>query len=80
MVIVKTLAKGQIVIPAAVRRQLGIEPGSVLEMTVVENHLELRPLPRDPVAAFRGSLAKRPSLALALVEEHREEVKRDEGR
>jgi hypothetical protein len=49
-------------------------------MTVVENHLELRPLPPREMAAFPGSVAKRPSLAEALVEEHREEVKRDEGR
>jgi AbrB family looped-hinge helix DNA binding protein len=77
---VKTLAKGQIVIPAELRRQLGIEPASILEVRAVGNHLELYPLPRDPITTFRGSLRGRSSLAETLIEEHRDELKRDAER
>lgn len=80
MVTVKTLAKGQIVIPMELRRRFGIEPGSFLEVRVAEDHLQLHPLPADPIAAFRGSLARRPSLAKDLASEHRREVKRDAKR
>jgi AbrB family looped-hinge helix DNA binding protein len=77
MLIVRTLAKGQIVIPAELRRQLGIEPGSLLEVRAVGDHLELYPLPRDPISAFRGSLKAGRSLAQELIEDHREELRHD---
>jgi AbrB family looped-hinge helix DNA binding protein len=80
MLVVKTLAKGQVVIPAELRKRLGIRPGSALEVREAEGHLELHPLPQDAVAAFRGSLCRRPSLARELEREHRRELKRDAKR
>ncbi|MFZ5593333.1 MAG: AbrB/MazE/SpoVT family DNA-binding domain-containing protein [Pseudomonadota bacterium] len=80
MLTVRTLAKGQVVIPAELRKQLAIEPGSLLEVSVVGDHIELRPAPRDPIAAFCGSLAGGESLAEGLMEEHRQEVGRDAKR
>ena len=77
MLIVRTLAEGQIVIPAELRRQLDIEPGSLLEVRAVGDHLELYLLPRDPVSAFRGSLKAGRSLAQELIEDHREELHHD---
>jgi bifunctional DNA-binding transcriptional regulator/antitoxin component of YhaV-PrlF toxin-antitoxin module len=62
---------------AALRRQLAIEPGSLLEVRAVGDHLELYPLPRDPISAFRGSLKAGRSLAQELIEEHREELRHD---
>jgi len=77
---VRTLAKGQVVIPAAIREQLGIQCGTLLELTVRGDHIELRPLPTDPIAAFCGSLAGGQDLAAGLMEEHRSEVERDTRR
>ena len=77
---VRTLAKGQVVIPAEVRGQFGIESGTLLELKVVDDHIELRPLPRDPIAAFCGSLAHGESLAEGLIAEHRAEVDYDRQR
>ena len=77
MLTIKTLTKGQVVIPVALRRQFGIEPGSLMEIKAVDDHLEIYPLPLDPVAAFRGSVKKSPSLAKALIAEHRSEVRRN---
>lgn len=77
---VRTLAKGQVVIPASLRKQLSIEVGDLLEVSMVDGHIELRPLPADPIAAFCGSLQGGTSLAESLTEEHRQEVERDARR
>lgn len=77
---VRTLAKGQVVIPATLRKQLSIEVGDLLEVTVVNDHIELRPIPADPIAAFFGSLKGGASMAEGLKEEHRSEVERDADR
>jgi AbrB family looped-hinge helix DNA binding protein len=74
---VRTLAKGQVVIPAEVRRRLGIAPGDLLEIRVVDDHIELAPLPDDPIAAFCGSLPGTESLADGLIDEHRREITGD---
>ena len=71
------LNKGQIVIPAAIRQRFGIKPGSAVEIREVGDHLEIFPLPADPIAAFRGSLKGSASLADGLIEEHALEVGRD---
>ena len=71
------LNKGQVVIPAELRQRLGIKPGHVVEIRDADDHLELYPLPADPLAAFRGSLKQDVSLADELIEEHQLEVKHD---
>jgi AbrB family looped-hinge helix DNA binding protein len=50
--------KGQVVIPAHVRKQLGIEPGDVLEMEVIaeEGRIELRLPAAGRAATLAGSL------------------------
>ncbi|MEW6039342.1 MAG: AbrB/MazE/SpoVT family DNA-binding domain-containing protein [Pseudomonadota bacterium] len=77
---VRTLAKGQVVIPAEVRGQFGIEPGVLLELRVSGDHIELWPMPKDPIAAFIGSLAGDVSLTDELISEHAAEVERDKRR
>ena len=74
---VKTSSKGQIVIPKEIRDQLGVKPGSLVELKFVNGHIVIRPLPQDPVAALRGSLRGGPSLASKLIKEHQREVRRD---
>ena len=73
----KASAKGQIVIPKEIRSHLGIRPGRVVEVKVVGAHIEIHPLPEDPIRAFRGSLPESPSLAEELMAEHRREVETD---
>lgn len=77
MLTVRTLAKGQIVIPAAIRERFGIASGTLLNLEICGDHIELTPVPKDPIAAFCGSLAGGDSLAEGLTKEHRAEVKRD---
>ena len=49
MAVVKTYAKGQIMIPKNLRVKLGILPGRKVSLRLVDDHLELRPLPDDPI-------------------------------
>ncbi|MGH8477933.1 MAG: AbrB/MazE/SpoVT family DNA-binding domain-containing protein [Methylococcales bacterium] len=74
---IHVLNKGQVVIPAPLRQRYGIQPGNSMEIRDAGDHLELYPLPADPVAAFRGSLKQNASLADWLIEEHKQEVERD---
>lgn len=72
------LNKGQVVIPAEIRHRYGIKPGTPIEIREVGDHLELYPLPADPIVAFRGSLKMTDSLANQLIEEHQKEVIQDD--
>ena len=71
------LNKGQVVIPANLRERYGIKPGNRIEIRDAGDHLELYPLPADPIRAFRGSLKTPVSLADELIKEHQLEVKHD---
>lgn len=79
MPIVRTSAKGQIVIPKEIRERLGITPGKRVLLRVVGRHAEITPLPDDPIKAMRGILKGRGSLAEELLEERNKDNKIDEG-
>jgi len=46
---VKVSSKNQIALPADVRRQLAIEPGDRLEVSVEDNRIVLERMPVDPL-------------------------------
>lgn len=78
MPVVKTSSKGQLVIPAEIRKKLGIKPGQKVNLTVVDGRAMITPLPEDPIKALRGSLKGKPSMAKALLEERKKEVEHEE--
>jgi len=47
-------SKGQIVIPAALREELGLEPGTRVSMEREGDSIVLRPLTRAFIRSFRG--------------------------
>lgn len=47
--------RGQVSIPSAIRRQLGITPDSEVDWVVEGDAVRLVPIPADPVRALRGS-------------------------
>jgi AbrB family looped-hinge helix DNA binding protein len=70
--------KGQVTLPKSAREQLGLEPGSQLEVVVEPGAIRLRKLEprwRQWSGALQGSEALRD-----LEREHREEISRDESR
>ena len=75
MSFVKTLAKGQIVIPAGLRKKYHIEPGTELQIMEYGGIIYLVPPVEDPIKEARGSLPSRPSLAGQLLRERRSDYK-----
>ena len=70
MAIVKTHPKGQVIIPKDIRDQLGIKPGKVLSVERVNDHIEIRPLPDDPIEFLTGIFKDQlGSMASGLLEE-----------
>jgi len=69
--------KGQLVIPADVRAELGIQPGSRIALTVEDTRIILQPVNQRLVEKLRGRFAGGPSLADELQRQRREDQKRD---
>lgn len=78
MTIVRTLGKGQVVIPKSVRTRLGIELGSRLLLQVKEGGILLKPLPKDPIKALHGFLKRGGPSTADLLKMRREEREREE--
>jgi AbrB family looped-hinge helix DNA binding protein len=79
MAIVKTHAKNQIIMPKHIRDKLGIKPGAILSVEVVDDHIEIRPLPDDPIEFLTGVFEGHGhSLAKELLEERKKDNQTDE--
>jgi AbrB family looped-hinge helix DNA binding protein len=69
-------SKGQIVIPASLREELGIQPGTRISIQRESNHLVLQPITDDFIRSLRGCLKGKTSLVEAREREHRIEKDR----
>jgi AbrB family looped-hinge helix DNA binding protein len=72
---IKTLSKGQIVIPAGLRKKYGIEPGTELQIMEYGGIIYLIPPVDDPVRAACGVLPSEPSLAERLLQNRKKEFR-----
>ena len=80
MPIVKTHRKGQIIMPKEIRDKLGIRSGSMVSVELVNDHVEIRPLPDDPIEFLTGIFETHPtSLAAELLEERGKDDQTDEA-
>ena len=69
MTTARVSSKGQVVIPAKIRRRLGIEEGTTLIVDERDGAIILRPATREYFDSLAGILAGGPSLAKELLEE-----------
>ncbi len=78
-VVVKMSAKGQIVIPAKIRKEAGLRPGrEVVVRLDLDGRVRITPVPDDPIEAACGMLAGGPSLIEGLLRDKKEEREREE--
>lgn len=65
--------KGQLVIPAKLRRKYAIKEGTQVAFLEQENRLVLQPLTSEFIRSLRGSLRGEPSALKALQEDRKRE-------
>jgi len=75
---VKLSSRGQLVIPAELRRALDLDRGTRLKVDLENGHIVLTPIREEDWRSYRGFLAGEPSLTEALEEERREERQEEE--
>ena len=75
MPIVRTTEKGQVVIPAEIRKRYHIVKGTKMIVLDKNGQIILKPVLQEPVKDARGIFKKGPSALKALIEDRREESK-----
>ena len=70
---VKVLNKGQIVIPASIRKKYAIKPGNRIQMFEYGRLIYIMPHTDDPVNGARGCLPAQPSLSEELLTDRKRE-------
>ena len=73
-------SKGQVVIPAELRRRYNLKPSSKIEFLDNGNELVVVPLPRDPFKASYGILKGKGVRTKDLMEIRRKERKKENAR
>jgi AbrB family looped-hinge helix DNA binding protein len=66
-------SKGQLVIPARLRRRFGIKRGTIIAFTEDDGRMVMQPVTREFIRSLRGSLKGDSSALKVLVEERRRE-------
>ena len=77
MSIVTVSSKGQLVIPKKIREVLGLKPKQKVLLKIADRHVILEPLPDNPVEHFCGIFKEGSSLTRALLEERKEDTRRE---
>ncbi|HLI35057.1 MAG TPA: AbrB/MazE/SpoVT family DNA-binding domain-containing protein [Terriglobia bacterium] len=65
--------KGQLVIPAGLRRRFGIKRGTRVTLMEDEGRIIIQPITREFIRGLRGSLKGEPSALGVLLEERKRE-------
>ncbi len=66
-------SKGQLVIPARLRRRFGIKKGTLIAFVEEDGRMIVQPVTREFIRSLRGSLKGEPSALEILLEERKRE-------
>lgn len=72
---IKTLAKGQIVIPANIRKKYRINPGTQMHIMEQGGLIYLVPPVADPIKEVCGLLPSKPSLSEKLLKDRQKDFR-----
>ena len=75
MAIVTSTIKGQIVIPASIRKKFNIKKGSRINVYDEGNKIIVEPLPDDPIQEGRGMLKTQGRVLKGLIADRKREAK-----
>ena len=73
-------SKGQLVVPARLRRKYGIKPGTTVRFIERENEILFQPVTREFVRSLCGMLKSEIPVTEELLKERAREKKREEAR
>ncbi len=65
--------KGQLVIPARLRRRFGIKKGTLITFVEDDGRIIVQPVTREFIRGLRGSLKGEPSALKILIDERKRE-------
>ena len=75
MPVVTSTIKGQIVIPASLRKKYGIVKGTPINIYEQNNKIILEPIHKDPVTQGKGILNTKGRVLKRLIEDRKDEAK-----
>lgn len=78
MPVVTVSSKGQIIIPAEIRKEFKIKQGDRFELQVRDGRLILVPIQDKPFVKLHGALKGKTSLTGSLQTEHALEIEKEE--
>jgi AbrB family looped-hinge helix DNA binding protein len=71
-------AKGQVLIPKALRQKYGLKAGTKVHFIEYGGGLYMAPVPDDPIEALHGKFAGGPSMTAELLAERELDLAREE--
>jgi AbrB family looped-hinge helix DNA binding protein len=77
MDVVQVTSKGQLVVPARLRRKYGIRPGTKIRFVERDNEIVFQPLTRDYIRAMCGMLRSETSATRELLKERARDRERE---
>lgn len=76
---VQVTSKGQLVVPAALRKKYGIKPGTKISFIERGNELLLQPVTAEYIKSLCGILKSEKSVTQELLKERAKDKKREEA-
>ena len=76
----RATSKGQVVIPAALRRKYGITPKTLIVVYDDGEKIVFKPVTREAIERLHGSVKGGPSLTQALLEERAKDREREDAK